>query len=40
LAVRALIDSVVEDMVAGRESWRVMALMSSAALAITAWYVW
>jgi len=34
--MRSFIQDVLIDIHAGRESWRVIALMSSAALAITA----
>jgi hypothetical protein len=34
------IEQAVEDMEAGRESWRVLTLLSSVALAISALYLW
>lgn len=38
--MRNFFETVIDDMHAGRESWRVMTVLSSIALAITAFYVW
>ena len=39
--MRIFFEMAVEDMVAGRESWRVITLLSSAALAITGiFFLW
>jgi len=38
--MRIFFELAVEDMVSGRESWRVITLLSSAALAITGIFLW
>jgi hypothetical protein len=38
--MRVFIERAVDDMVAGRETWRVMTLLSTAALAITGIFLW
>lgn len=38
--MRNFFEAVVEDMQAGRESWRVMTVLSTIALAISAFYIW
>jgi hypothetical protein len=38
--MRNFFDLVVQDMESGRESWRVMTVLSGAALAISALYLW
>jgi hypothetical protein len=38
--VLEFIELAVADMEAGRESWRVLTLLSSVALAVSALYLW
>lgn len=39
-AVLDFIDQAFEDMQSGRDSWRVVTLLSTVALAISALYLW
>ena len=38
--MRSFFDALVEDMHAGRETWRVLTFLSSLSVAVTAFLVW
>jgi hypothetical protein len=39
-AVRYFLTNTIEDMRAGRESWRVLAFLSGLSLGATAFFIW